>query len=146
MTFITKRQLAVTVAACLLAGAAQADTIRVGVIAPFSGPFAIWGQQFQQAIEVYQAEHGTEIAGHTIEFLYRDTGGVNPDQTRALAQELLIREGVDYLSGLVFTPNALAVAELATQSETPTVIMNAATSMITTQSTISCAPASRCGR
>lgn len=134
MTFITKRQLAVTVAACLLAGAAQADTIRVGVIAPFSGPFAIWGQQFQQAIEVYQAEHGTEIAGHTIEFLYRDTGGVNPDQTRALAQELLIREGVDYLSGLVFTPNALAVAELATQSETPTVIMNAATSMITTQS------------
>ncbi|WP_417627928.1 ABC transporter substrate-binding protein [Pararhodobacter aggregans] len=134
MTFITKRQLAVTVAACLLAGAAQADTIRVGVIAPFSGPFAIWGQQFQQAIEVYQAEHGTEIAGHIIEFLYRDTGGVNPDQARALAQELLIREGVDYLGGLVFTPNALAVAELATQSETPTVIMNAATSMITTQS------------
>ena len=134
MTSNTKRHLAATVAACLLAGGAQADTIRVGVIAPFSGPFAIWGQQFQQAIELYQAQHGTEAGGNTIEFLYRDSGGPNPDQTRALAQELLIREQVDYLGGLVFTPNALAVAELATQSETPTVIFNAATSMITTQS------------
>lgn len=134
MTSKFKRLLAAPMALALMAGAAPADTVRVGVIAPFSGPFAIWGQQFQQAIEVYQAQHGTEAGGHTIEFIYRDSGGPNPDQTRALAQELLIRDQVDYLGGLVFTPNALAVAELATQSETPTVIFNAATSMITTQS------------
>ncbi len=134
MTSIFKRLLAVPVAACLLAGTAEADTIRVGVIAPFSGPFAIYGTQFQQAIEVYQAQHGTSAGEHEIEFVYRDNGGPNPDRTRALAQELLIRDQVDYLGGLVFTPNALAVAELATQSETPTVIFNAATSIITEQS------------
>lgn len=134
MNHTSRRLLAAPMALALMAGFASADTIRVGVIAPFSGPFAIWGQQFQQAIEVYQEQHGPMAGEHTIEFLYRDTGGTNPDVARALAQELLIREGVDYIGGLVFTPNALAVAELLTQSETPGVIFNAATSMITQQS------------
>lgn len=129
-----KRLLAATLALSLFAGGAIADTIRVGVIAPFSGPFAIWGTQFQQAIEVYQAQHGTTAGDHEIEFIYRDDGGPNPDRTRALAQELLIRDGVDYIAGLVFTPSALAVADLLDQSQTPGVIFNAATSMITQQS------------
>ena len=47
-----------------LATASSADTIRVGVIAPFSGPFATWGKQFKEAIEVYQAEHGTRVGDH----------------------------------------------------------------------------------
>ena len=41
-----------------------------------------------------------------------DVGGPNPDQSRSLAQELLIRDQVDYLAGFTFTPNALAVAPL----------------------------------
>ena len=134
MKSTSRRLLAASMALSLLAGGAMADTIRVGVIAPFSGPFAIWGNQFQQAIEVYQAQHGTTAGGHEIEFIYRDDGGPNPDRTLALAQELLIREQVDYIGGLVFTPSALAVAELLNQSETPGVIFNAATSMITQQS------------
>lgn len=116
------------------AGVVVADEIKVGVIAPFSGPFALYGTQYQQAIEVYQAEHGTSVGDHEISFIYRDSGGVNPDLTRSLAQELLIRDQVDYLAGFTFTPNALAVAPLITQSETPTVIFNAATSAINKES------------
>ena len=71
--------------------AAAADEIKVGVIAPFSGPFAQYGIQYQQAIEVYQAQHGTRAGDHEISFIYKDVGGVNPDQSRSLAQELLIR-------------------------------------------------------
>ena len=117
-----------------LATAASADTIRVGVIAPFSGPFATWGKQFKEAIEVYQAEHGTRVGDHDIEILYRDSGGPKPDSAKALAQELLIREQVDYLGGFVFTPNALAVAPLIDRAKKPAVIFNAATSIITEQS------------
>ncbi|RVV98875.1 ABC transporter substrate-binding protein [Mesobaculum littorinae] len=113
---------------------AHADTIRVGVIAPFSGPFALYGTQYQQAIETYQAQHGTSVGEHEIEFVFKDVGGPNPDQARALAQELLIREKVDYLAGFTFTPNALAVAPLIEQSQTPTVIFNAATSSINRES------------
>ena len=102
-----------------------AETVKVGVIAPFSGPFAIWGKQFQEAIEVYQATHGTSVGDTTIEVIYRDSGGPKPDQAKALAQELLIREQVDYLGGFVFTPNALAVAPLLDRAEKPAVIFNA---------------------
>lgn len=116
------------------AGAAAADTIKVGVIAPFSGPFAIWGKQFQQAIEVYVAQNGTTAGDHTIEFIYRDSGGPNPDAAKSLAQELLIKDQVDYLGGFVFTPNALAVAPLIDRAKKPAVIFNAATSIITTKS------------
>ena len=96
----------------LFGAAASADTIKVGVIAPFSGPFAQYGTQYRQAIDVYQAEHGDSIGGHQIEFIFKDVGGPNPDQSRSLAQELLIREQVDYLAGFTFTPNALAVAPI----------------------------------
>ena len=94
---------------------AGADVIKVWVIAQFSGPFAIWGKQFQDGITVYQAQHGTQVDGQTVEFLYRDSGGPNPDVAKSLAQELLVRERVDYLGGFVFTPNALAVAPLIDQ-------------------------------
>jgi branched-chain amino acid transport system substrate-binding protein len=120
--------------ASLSISGAMADTIKVGVIAPFSGPYAQYGIQYQQAIEVYQAQHGTGIGGHDIAFIYKDVGGVNPDQARSLAQELLIRDKVDYLAGFTFTPNALAVGPVITQSETPTVIFNAATSAINAES------------
>src|SRR6185437_7899342 len=57
-----------------------------------------------------------------------------PDVTKQVTRELLIKDGVKYLGGYVFTPNALAVAPLVTQSQTPTVIFNAATSIITKKS------------
>ncbi|MTH79605.1 ABC transporter substrate-binding protein [Paracoccus aestuariivivens] len=113
---------------------AGADTIKVGVIAPFSGPFATYGTQYRNAIEVYVAQHGNKAGEHEIEFVYKDSGGPNPDQVRSIAQELLIRDRVDYLAGFTFTPNALAVAPLIDQSETPTVIFNAATSSINKES------------
>jgi branched-chain amino acid transport system substrate-binding protein len=116
--------------AALCASASWADTIKVGVIAEFSGPFAIYGKQYKEAIEVFVAKHGNRAGEHTIEFIYKDVGGPNPDLAKTLAQELLIREEVDYLAGFTFTPNALAVAPLIDQSETPTVIFNAATSAI----------------
>ncbi|MBE3637616.1 ABC transporter substrate-binding protein [Mangrovicoccus algicola] len=118
----------------LAAGQATADEIRVGVVAPFSGPFALYGTQFRQAIEAWQATHGTRAGDHEISFVYKDSGGVNPDLARSLSQELVIRDRVDVLAGYVFTPNALSVAQLATQSETPVVIFNAATSAINAES------------
>jgi branched-chain amino acid transport system substrate-binding protein len=60
--------------------------------------------------------------------------GPNPGQTKNLVQELIVKDKVDYLGGFVFTPNAFAVAPLIQQSQTPTVIFNAATSAITDKS------------
>lgn len=113
---------------------AQAETIKVGVIATFSGPNAIWGKQFREAIDVYVAQHGDEVSGHKVQFIYKDVGGPNADASKAAAQELLVREGVKYLAGFDFTPNAVAVAPLTKQAKVPAVIFNAATSSINKQS------------
>ncbi|MBI1218028.1 MAG: ABC transporter substrate-binding protein [Rhodobacteraceae bacterium] len=120
--------------ALVLAGTAGADTIKVGVVAPFSGPFAMYGKQFKDAIDVYVAEHGTKAGDHEVQFIYKDTGGPNPDTAKSVTQELLVKDGVNYLAGYTFTPNALAVAPLVDQAQVPTVIFNAATSIITTKS------------
>lgn len=113
---------------------AQAATIKVGIVGPFSGPFAHYGKLFKDAAEAYVAAQGGKLAGHDVQLIYRDTGGPNPGATRNLAQELIVKDKVDYLGGFIFTPNALAVAPLIQQSKTPTVIFNAATSGITEKS------------
>lgn len=63
--------------------------------------------------------------------VYRDAGGPNPAKSKQLAEELVLREKVDMLVGYAFTPNAMAVGKVATQSKTPVIIMNAATGRIT---------------
>ena len=123
-----------TLTASLFSTSTIADTIKVGVIAPFSGPYAIYGKQYQEAIEVYVSQNGSKSGEYEIEFIYKDVGGISPDKSKSLAQELIIRDQVDYLAGFTFTPNALAVASLIQKSKTPTVIFNAATSVINQKS------------
>ncbi|TMH80034.1 MAG: ABC transporter substrate-binding protein, partial [Betaproteobacteria bacterium] len=61
-------------------------------------------------------------------------GGVAPDLAKRLAQELIVRDNVDILAGFVLTPNALAAADVSAEAKKLMVVMNAATSIITTKS------------
>jgi len=70
--------LAALLASSVAGAALAAETVKVGVLAPFSGPFARWGTQFRQGIEVWQKQHGTSVDGIKIEVVYRDTGGPAP--------------------------------------------------------------------
>jgi branched-chain amino acid transport system substrate-binding protein len=117
-----------------MATVASAETVKVGVIATFSGPFARWGEQFQQAIKVYQKQHGESVNGNTIEVVYRDDGGPDPARAKQLAEELILREKVQFLGGFVFTPNALSVADIVTEAQMPTVIFNASTAIVVRKS------------
>ena len=110
------------------------NAIKVGIVAPFSGPFAHYGTLFKNGAEAYIASQGGKLAGKEVELIYRDTGGPNPGGTKSLVQELIVKDKVDYLGGFVFTPNAMAVAPLTPQAQVPTVIFNAATSSITEKS------------
>lgn len=120
--------------ATMLAQAAGPDTIKVGLIAPFSGPFADYGKQMEGGIKAYMAQHGSTVAGKKIEVIVKDTTGPSPEIAKRLAQELVVRDKVDFLAGFGLTPEALAVAPLAEQAKKPMIIMNAASSSITTKS------------
>jgi branched-chain amino acid transport system substrate-binding protein len=115
-------------------GAQAQDTIRIGLIMPYSGQFADTAVQMDNGIKLYVQRHGSVVAGRTIEFIRKDTGGVAPDVAKRLAQELVVRDKVDILAGFVLTPNALAAAEVSAEAKKLMVIMNAGTSIITTRS------------
>ncbi len=85
-------------------------------------------------IKLYMKQHGDTVAGKKIEFIRKDTGGIAPDVAKRLAQELVVRDKVDILAGFVLTPNALAAADVSAEAKKFMVVMNAATSIITTKS------------
>ncbi|HXU56284.1 MAG TPA: ABC transporter substrate-binding protein, partial [Casimicrobiaceae bacterium] len=120
----------------MLAGvpAVAQETVRIGIVAEFSGPFADYGQQIVGGIKTYLKQNGEVFGGRKIELIIRDTTGAAPDIAKRLAQELVTRDNVDILAGFGLTPNALAVAPVSAEAKKPMVIMNAATSVITTRS------------
>ena len=117
-------------AAFLFTHVAAAEPVKVGIIAPFSGPFSNFGEDWKRAIAAYQKIHGKSAGGQEIELVFRDLTGPNPSEAKALAQELVIKEKVQYLGGVVFTPNAFAIAPVVEEAKIPTVIFNAATSSV----------------
>lgn len=115
-------------------GASAQETVKIGVILPYSGPFADAANQLQAGIDLYIAKHGDEVAGKKIELVKKDTGGPAADVAQRVAQELVVRDGVDIIAGFALTPEALGAAPVATEAQKLMVVMNAATSIVTEQS------------
>jgi branched-chain amino acid transport system substrate-binding protein len=117
------------------AGAAGAqETVKIGIINPYSGQFADTAIQMDNAIKLYVKQHGDMVAGKKLEFIRKDVGGVAPDLAKRLAQELIVRDHADILAGFALTPNALAAGDVSAEAKKFMVVMNAATSIITTKS------------
>jgi branched-chain amino acid transport system substrate-binding protein len=116
------------------AGAFAQQAVKIGVIAEFSGPFADYGNQIVNGMKTYLKLHGDTFGGRKVEIVTRDTTGPAPEIAKRLAQELVARDNVDILAGFGLTPNALAVGPIDAEAKKPMVIMNAATSIITTKS------------
>ena len=114
--------------------ALAAEPLKIGMIASFSGPFADYGKEMEAGIKAFMKLNGDKVAGRKVEVIFRDTTGPLPDVAKRHAQELVVREKVDFLAGFGLTPEALAVAEIATQAKKPMIVMNAATSVITAKS------------
>ena len=113
-------------------GLAQ-EVVKIGMILPMTGPFASTGRQIEANAKLYMAQHGTTVAGKKVELIVKDDAGV-PDNTKRLAQELIVNDKVAFLAGFGLTPLAQATAPLATEAKVPMVVMAAATSVITEKS------------
>jgi len=123
-------------AAALLAlpcAASAQDTVKIGLIVAMTGQQASTGKQIKAAVDLYMKENGDTVAGKKIQVILRDSAGV-PDNTKRLAQELIVNDKVNIIAGFEITPAALAVAPLATEAKVPAVIMAAGTSIITERS------------
>ena len=129
---LTRRRLTLTAAAIALGltPALAADPVKIGFIAPLTGPFAQSGKLMELGARLYMQQNGAEAGGRNVELIVKDDGGA-PDATKRIAQELIANDKVSVLAGFVLTPSAMAAAPVATQAKTPLVVMNAAASAVT---------------
>ncbi|HEY2529489.1 MAG TPA: ABC transporter substrate-binding protein [Xanthobacteraceae bacterium] len=115
------------------AASARAEDVKIGFILPMTGQQQSTGKQIAAAAKLYMAQHGDTVAGKKVDLIIRDDGAV-PDNTKRIAQEMIVNDKVNFLAGFGVTPAALAVAPLATQSKTPEIVTAAGTSIITEKS------------
>jgi branched-chain amino acid transport system substrate-binding protein len=109
------------------------ESVKIGLILPMTGGQASTGKQIDNAVKLYMQQKGDTVAGRKIEVILKDDGAV-PDNTKRLAQELIVNDKVNFIAGFGVTPAALAAAPLATQAKIPEIVMAAGTSIITERS------------
>lgn len=108
-------------------GASAQESVKIGFVGPYTGPFAVAGQSFRQGIEAYMALHGDKAGGRKVEIIYRDSAGADPTLAKRLAEELVVKDKVAMLGGFYLSPEVAATTPVANAAKVPLFIVNAAT-------------------
>ena len=129
MRFLTTTAIAAIAVA--FAQGASAETIRVGVMLPYSGVNADLGDVQDKAIDLFLKLRGNMVGPHRLEIIKRDEGPPSGANAKTVATELITRDKVQIIAGVVFSPSAIAMAPVMTQAKIPFLIGNAGTAWIT---------------
>ena len=129
-------RIAIVASALACSSATLAQTVRIGVVNTYTGTVAgTLGEYIERGMRLYMKLNPDKLPpGVKIDLIIRDDGGPNPDKAKQLAQELIVRDKVHLLTGILPTPNALAIAPLTIEAKVPMLVMNAGASVITTRS------------
>jgi branched-chain amino acid transport system substrate-binding protein len=104
---------------------AAAQTIKIGLVNSRTGFLAQDGDEMEKGINLYVKTHENDLPpGVKVELVRRDDGGA-PETGKRMAQELIAREHVQVLLGVVGSPIASAIAPLTAEAKVPLVITNA---------------------
>jgi len=110
---------------------AQAETVKIGVVLPFSGANADLGHQIDKAFDLYVKLHAKDLLPNKVEIIKRDEGPPTGAVAKTVTTELITNDKVQLVTGFVFSPSAIALAPTITQAKVPMVIANAGTAWIT---------------
>lgn len=127
----TLRIAGLSLAALVLAGGAGAETVKVGVILPFSGGSADVAQSELRAMKLYLKLNKAELGKHEIQLIERDSKEPSGATALTMTRELLVSEKVDLLVGYQYSPDAIASAPVITQAKKPAILVNAQAAFIT---------------
>ncbi len=125
------RWLGLAALAVVVGSAAQAQTVKIGVVLPFSGANADLGHQMDKAYDLYVKLHAKDIAPYKVDLIKRDEGPPTGAAAKTVATELITNDKVSMLTGFSFSPSAIALAPVVTQAKVPMIISNAGTAWIT---------------
>ena len=114
--------------------ASAADTIKVGIVLPLTGPQAKFGeiekQSFDMALE--EINGGGGVKGMKLEFIMEDDTG-RPDVGRSVVEKLINKDKVVMLGGGYSSSVVYGVAGVAQQNRVPFLINTGAADKITEQ-------------
>src|ERR1700759_2959622 len=97
----------------------SAQTVKIGIINCYSGFVAAAADEMQKGIDLYVKLHEKDLpAGVKLDILKRDDTS-KPDVGKRLAQELIARDHVNLLAGVILSPVAAAVAPLTAEGKVP---------------------------
>jgi branched-chain amino acid transport system substrate-binding protein len=128
---MTSRMLAACAALGLLVGTAKAQEVKVGVVFPFTGIGAEFGQQSKRGMELYLKLHADQIKPYKITLIERDVKNPGGATAKTVVQELITQDNVDALIGWIYSPNAIASAPIVTAGNKLAILTNAGTAHIT---------------
>jgi len=107
-----------------VAPAGAADNVKVGFITTLSGPAGIIGKHMKDASELSLSMLGGKLGGVPAQIIYGDDQQ-KPDIGRQVADEMLTRDKVDFLSGIIWSNVMLAIYQPAIQSGVMLISANA---------------------
>jgi branched-chain amino acid transport system substrate-binding protein len=117
-----RRPGAMLIGACLafaagLAPAAAQEELRIGLIAPMTGPFAQVGADMTNGFKMYLDEVNSNFAGAKVNLIIEDSQG-KPDTAVTKAKKLILEDHVQLLIGGVLAPEGYALAPVSTAEKT----------------------------
>ena len=104
-------------AALAVTPAAAAETLKIGFITSLSGPAGIIGKHMKDSVELALDHLGRKVGGLETEVIYGDDQR-KPDVGKQLADEMLKKHRVHFVSGIIWSNVMLAVAPTVTQAGT----------------------------
>src|ERR1700759_1845300 len=123
--------VAATLALALAAGPAVAQEVKVGIVLPYTGIGAQFGQQMDRGMEMYLKLNPDAVKPYTIKLIKRDDKNPSGADSKVAVQELLTQDKGVAIAGWVYSPNAIGSAPVINAGPRLAVIMNAGTAFIT---------------
>lgn len=125
-----RRGLCVLAASTLLGWSAHAaDTVKIGLLSTLSGPGAGLGIDIRDGFQLAVKLNGGKLGGLPAEVVVADDQA-SPDVGRQIADRLLKRDKVDFMTGIVFSNVMLAVGAPTFAAKTFYISANAGPSQL----------------
>src|SRR5689334_2167184 len=112
--------LALAVTWTVSAALAQ-EPIKIGVLGPNSGPYAIIGEEVRNGFDLYLSGVGNTVAGRKIEMVYEDSQA-KPDVGLTKARKLVEKDGVGFIGGVVSSSVAYALRDYVVSKNIPFIV------------------------
>jgi len=135
-----RRFLAAAAATVGVAGAAatvpfrfavgQTAKIKLGLLLPYTGTYSPLGINITDGLKLRLSEAGNKLGGRAVEIVQLDSEA-DPAKAPANATKLITGEKVDFLIGPVHSGVAMAMAKIAREEGTMTIVANAGANAVT---------------